>query len=46
MDAHEVVRSNKEIVAARSFGPESVPEGIADVEARLPSQVICPSCLI
>lgn len=40
MGAHGVVRSNREIVPTRSFGPGSTPEGTADVVGRLLSQVI------
>lgn len=40
MDAHGVVRSNREIVLARSFGSGSTPDGTTDVVGRLLSQVI------
>lgn len=35
MDAHEVVRLNREILPTESFGPGSTPEGIADVVGNL-----------
>ena len=45
MNTYGVVRSNREIVPARSFGPRSTPKGITDVVSRLSFQVVCPSGL-